>query len=329
MTTPADPQAWGIAPGYHDFAGQWRETPPETAAAILEALGAGGAGVERAGPGAASDDPVWVVRPGEDRSLEGPWRVDTEDGGSWRLKGSLPPDLPLGYHRLENEEDGRRRLLVVSPGRCHLPEDLHTWGWAAQLYATRSRESWGMGDLADLRRLARWSSAQGAGMTLLNPLHATIPGSHQPSPYYPSSRCFRNPIYLRIEEVPGAGDGLEGELADLAAEGRALNAERLIDRERVWKLKGAALERIWERSRGRDPHPEFDRFKAAQGDALRGFATHCALSEHQSGIWTQWPEEYRHPDSPAVARFATEHAERVEFHQWLQWLTERQLASAG
>jgi 4-alpha-glucanotransferase len=327
MTTPVDPQAWGIVPGYHDYSGEWRETSPETAAAVLEAMGA--LGDSSAGPpGPEGDDPVRVVRQGQEHSFEpGPWRLETEDGATVRLTGSLPPDLPLGYHRLEHEEDGRRRLLVVSPGRCHLSEDLRTWGWAAQLYATRSRESWGMGDLADLRRLARWASAQGAGMTLLNPLHATIPGTQQPSPYYPSSRCFRNPIYLRVEEVPGAAD--EAGVAELAAEGRALSAERLIDRDRVWKLKSAALERLWERFRGSGGDPTFEQFKATQGDALTGFAVHCALSEHLAGVWPQWPDEYRRPDSPAVARFAVERTDRVEFHQWLQWLMERQLASAG
>jgi 4-alpha-glucanotransferase len=328
MTTPVDPRAWGIAPGYHDFTGQWRQTSPETTAAVLEAMGASGdSGAEPGGPG--GDDPVWVVRPGQERNLEpGPWRLETEDGASLALSDLLPDDLPLGYHRLENEADGRRRLIVVSPGRCHLPDELRTWGWAAQLYATRSRESWGMGDLADLRRLARWSSGQGAGMALLNPLHATMVGSQQPSPYYPSSRCFRNPIYLRVEEIPGAG-AIEANLADLAAEGRALNAERLIDRDRVWKLKGAALEGLWERFRATGRDPSFDRFKGEQGDALRGFATHCALSERLPGIWPQWPDGYRRPDSPAVARFAADNADRVEFHQWLQWLTESQLASAG
>ena len=60
------------------------------------------------------------------------------------------------------------------------------------------------GDLGDLRRLGEWSSARGAELLLCNPLHASVPvpGSQQSSPYYPTSRCFRNPIFLRVEEVP-------------------------------------------------------------------------------------------------------------------------------
>jgi 4-alpha-glucanotransferase len=328
---------WGISEGYHDVGGRWIEVPAETMAAIRAAMGDGDAP-----PGtAAHDNPVVTFRPGQapaEATAGGPWELHTEDGAVLAVDAGapLPPDLPLGYHRLVPTDGGRSRLLVVSPGRCHLPPDLRTWGWAAQLYAARSRESWGIGDLADLRRLAGWSRGLGAGMCLLNPLHATVPDFPQASPYYPSSRCFRNPLYLRIEEVPGAGEpgdagpdrgGLD--VAALAAEGRALNGDRRIDRDRVWKLKRTALEHLWVRFTGRGGDPAFDSFCAEQGEALTGFATHCALTERFPGAWIDWPEEYRRPDSPAVARFAEEHADRVGYHRWLQWLTETQLAAAG
>src|SRR5207302_1315275 len=128
-----------------------------------------------------------------------------------------------------------------------------------------------------------------------------------PRPYDPSTGCCRNPLYLRIEEVPGAGEAGDAEsgagrvdLAALAAEGRALNADRRIDRERVWKLKRTALEHLWVRFSASGGAPAFDAFCAEQGDTLTGFATHCALTERFPGAWVDWPEEYRRPDSPAV-----------------------------
>jgi 4-alpha-glucanotransferase len=332
---------WGIANGYHDVAGRWIDVPPETLAAIREAMGAPADPQEGDDPGppgtAPDDDPVVTFRAGSEppagATAGGPWELHTEDGGVVAVDagGGLPPDLPLGYHRLRSVDGDRERLLVVSPGRCHLPDDLRTWGWAAQLYATRSRDSWGIGDLADLRRLAGWSRSRGAGMCLVNPLHASVPDYPQPSPYYPSSRCFRNPLYLRIEEVPGAADEADAgfDLASLAAEGRALNSDRRIDRQAVWKLKKTALEHLWARFSASGGDPEFDAFRAEHGETLRDFATHCALTERFTGPWTEWPEEYRRPDSPAVDRFAADHADRVGYHAWLQWLTEAQLASAG
>jgi 4-alpha-glucanotransferase len=323
---------WGISEGYHDYKGDWCELPGETLAAIREAMGAGDAP-----PGLQPhDNPVITLRPGEapgEATAGGPWQLHTEDGAAVDLDDGapLPPDLPLGYHRLVHRDDGRSRLLVVSPGRCHLPSDLRTWGWAAQLYATRSTQSWGIGDLADLRRLAEWSARQGAGMCLLNPLHASVPDYPQASPYYPSSRCFRNPLYLRIEEVPGATESgdVGFDLSALAAEGRALNGDRRIDRQAVWKLKKTALEHLWARFSDSGGDAAFDAFCAEHGETLKDFATHCALTERFPGPWTEWPEEYRRPDAPAVDRFAAEHADRVGYHSWLQWLTEAQLARAG
>ena len=68
-----------------------------------------------------------------------------------------------------------------------------------QLYATRSRASWGIGDLADLRAVRRMAADQGAGFVLINPLHAVAPTAGQEaSPYLPATRRFRNPIYLRV-----------------------------------------------------------------------------------------------------------------------------------
>jgi 4-alpha-glucanotransferase len=261
-------------------------------------------------------------------AVEGPAELALEDGTVLRVDGGIPPDLPLGYHELRPLDDRLPERLVVAPARCHLPEGLRAWAWAIQLYALRSRASWGIGDLADLRQLAKWSaSTLGAGAVLLNPLHAVLPiVPQEPSPYFPSSRRYRNPLYLRVEEVPGAAEG-GLDLEHLAAQGRALAADRRIDRDAVFRLKMTALEGLWARSPG--DGAGLARYRAREGRGLEEFATFCALAERHGSGWRRWPAEHRHPASPAVARFAAEHAGRVAFHAWLQWLLDEQLARAG
>ncbi len=251
-----------------------------------------------------------------------------EDGAVLRVDGSLPPDLPLGYHEVRPIDGRPAYRLIVAPGTCHLPEGLRTWGWAVQLYALRSRGSWGMGDLADLRRLAEWSrDTLEAGAVLLNPLHAVLPlVPQEASPYFPSSRRYRNPLYLRVEEVSGA-TMLGPELERLAAQGRAAAGERRIDRDAVFRIKMEALETVWARTERSGPG--LARYRAREGRGLEEFATFCALAERHGAGWRRWPAEHRHPESPAVARFAAEHAERVAFHAWLQWQLDEQLARAG
>jgi 4-alpha-glucanotransferase len=313
---------WGIDDGYEDALGVWCQTPPTTREALLASMGVDPS--EQSAPPAA---PVQVVRPQQVLPLGGPAELTLEDGTVLQVEAVLPPDLPFGYHTLR-PLDGRAAVqLIVSPGHCCGPRRARQWGWAVQLYALRSRGSWGIGDLADLRRLASWSAtAWQADLLLVNPLDAAIPVlPQQPSPYFPSSRCYRNPLYLRIEEIPGAA-GLGGELERLAAAGRALNQEHVIDRDAIFRLKVAALEQLWQ---GFGGDPAFEQYCQTQGDALHHFALFCALAEQYGQGWRHWPAAYRHPQAPAVARFAAAHRERVRFHQWVQWLLDAQLAGVA
>lgn len=301
--------------GYRDTSGRRRSAPRTTVAAILRSMGA-----EASGPPLPS---VRVVRRGDPVAVERPAELITEGGTTVPLGRLLPADLPTGYHRLRDLEDGAETRLILSPGTCRPPAG-SGWGWAVQLYALRSRTSWGMGDLADLGRLGAWSAGQGAGLLVLNPLHAPAPNLPQePSPYFPSSRRFRNPLYLAIHEVPGAGR-LGADLEPLAAAGLALNADPHIDRDVIFRLKMGALEKLWEAFPG---SPAFDAYRGTDG--LEDYSTFCALAEEHGPAWRRWPVALRLPASVAVAEFKRGRAHRIGFHAWLQWLIEGQLARAA
>ncbi|MEX2660008.1 MAG: 4-alpha-glucanotransferase [Acidimicrobiales bacterium] len=313
-----DLAAWGVETGYWDASGHWRDAPQATLDAIAHTMGIGD-GPPPPGP------PIWFVRAGKGEWLQGPADLVLEDGTVLGGVDAVPPDLVPGYHELRPLDGGPATRLVISPGRCHLPPELRTWGWAVQLYATRSQDSWGHGDLADLRRIAGWAAGQGAGTLALNPLHAGGPAlPQQPSPYYPSSRQWRSPLYLRVEEVPGASE-TGAALEELAASGRQLNSGDRIDRDAVWDLKRRALEACFAHT---GDHPTFDRWLGEQGELLTRFATYCAIAELHGNGWQTWPEELRRHDRPQVEKVAVELADRVRFHSWLQWLLDVQVEAA-
>jgi 4-alpha-glucanotransferase len=316
---------WGIDDGYWDVAGEWHATSPDTIAALREAMGAAGDADAPPADGSA----VWVVRAGRAEPLLGPCEVALEDGGETRVEGDLPPDLPIGYHDLRPLDGGPVTRLIVTPGRCHLPGDLRTWLLAVQLPGCRSPESWGIGDLGDLWSIGAWAAGRGAGMLAVSPLHAPLPvGRLEPSPYFPSSRRWFNPLLLRIEDLPGAGDAA---VEALAARARRLNDAPLVDRDAAWALKRRALDRLWT-SLG--PDLRFERWRDRMGDDLETYARFCALAEHHGPDdggrvrWNAWPNEHRHPSRGGVASFAAAHAERVAFWAWVQFLVDDQLARA-
>jgi 4-alpha-glucanotransferase len=251
----------------------------------------------------------------------------------------LPAELPIGDHTLRAVHPGGEGTcpLIVTPARLVLPErvrDRQSWGLMTQLYALRSRRSWGVGDLGDLADLAAWSAAvHGAEFVLVNPLHAAESiAPMEPSPYRPTSRRFANPMYLRVEDVPEVAYLSPLDRAAIDQHAAAMQAFTLssdtIDRDRAWAAKKAALEIVFRQPRREARRRAFDGFRAQEGAGLRDFATWCALAERFGLPSSGWPDDVGAPDAPGVAAWRVELADRIEFYEWLQWCLDEQLASA-
>ncbi|MBV8928407.1 MAG: 4-alpha-glucanotransferase [Mycobacteriaceae bacterium] len=247
----------------------------------------------------------------------------------------LPGDLPLGYHRLHLSGGNfdTSTTLIVSPSSLMLPERMgqrRVWGLATQLYSVRSKRSWGVGDLTDLADIAVWAASRhGAGYVLVNPLHAAAPSAPmEPSPYLPTSRRFVNPLYLRPEAVDEFAYIRRGRIRRMQADVQT-GAKRidLVDRDAAWAAKRAALEAIYHVKRSAGRELAYRAYRDREGQALDDFATWCALAEVFGSDWRSWPEDVQHPHGPGVAPFAEEHADEVDFHRWLQWQLDDQLAA--
>ena len=243
----------------------------------------------------------------------------------------IPDDVPLGYHYLhaKSGERSARAQLIVVPDQLAVPAGRH-WGFMLQLYAVRSRDSWGMGDLRDLADLVTWSGNDlGADFVLVNPLHAAGPvAPMEPSPYYPSSRRFVNPIYLRVDDVPEVAALPPEDVEAVASVLRARNVvDEDLDRDVVWSAKREILERAFAVRNDDGRRGSFDQFVAVEGDALRDFATWCALVDRHGAATREWPAELQDVRSTQAGAFRDAEADLVEFHAWLQFLCSQQLTS--
>ncbi len=315
-----DPIWWDVEGGYHKVSVDTKRTllaamrlPADTRSDIADSLAR--LSRERDAP----LPPVVVARDGQDISIclgtpRPAWvTLLREDGSHERFAATdgtvvLPPQ-PVGRHRLLDEDRPERpSYLTIAPAGCYLPPELlageRRFGIAAHLYSLRSAGDQGIGDFTTLRKLSAEAARNGAAMIGLNPLHALYPHNRErASPYHPSDRRFLDPMYIDVSGFPGGGG--------LPARPGA------VDYPAVWKLKREVLKAAF-------------RPVAAMPDGLRRFAIFQAISDAYSTCdWHSWPEALRHPDSAAVASFAAEHGDSVQFHAFMQTLADEQLAAAA
>ena len=295
MTTPLDELAerHGISLYFHEIDGTYHGVSDDTKRALLAAFGV---------PAATDEDVA--------QSLQ-----------------TAPP--------LQN-------VVMRAPGRrCFMPEalaDRRIWGIALQLYQLRSARNWGIGDFADLEAAVRMAAAAGADFVGTNPLHAMFPAEPgRASPFFPSNRRFLNTLYIAVDKLPGFAPSM----VDMTMLETA-RAGDLVDYDLVARLKYDALRKV--RNAWLDTtalpaewsHEAFSEWYAQQGEGLRLHALHDALSlaMHDDRLpgrmgWKAWPEEYRLPESSVVETFARQNPAEVEFHAWLQFAADRQLADAA
>ncbi|KRE78542.1 4-alpha-glucanotransferase [Arthrobacter sp. Soil763] len=268
------------------------------------------------------------------------WETPVEVDGvlTGRASFAVPEGLGPGWHTILADTAGMTAEcpLVVAPAQLRTTGTLagrRAWGLTAQLYSVRSARSWGIGDLADLADLAAVAAGEGADFLLVNPLHAAEPSPPvEDSPYLPATRRFFNPLYLRVEEIPEYAY-LEPR-AQAAIHESALRLQSgnrqpdLLDRDAGYAAKLAALELIFRVSRGPDRARRFGEFCRSQGKGLDDFALWCAMAERLDPASPEWAEEAASPGTGYCTTQRTALADRIEFHRWLQWLCDEQLAAA-
>jgi len=288
---------WGIADGYHGVDGQWRDTSITTRDALRAAIG----------------DPVATSRllfvvAGTTHALQGRHQLLLEGGIDAGEVDTLLANVPIGYHELQPLDGSPSSRLIVAPERCCAAP--RGWGVAAQIYSLWRPDAWGIGDLADVRTLAKEIFDRDGNSLLLSPAHApTLTAPHDASPYYPSSRQWLNPMLIPMEgaapiaNTPGA----------------------LIDRSRVWP---AMRRELLERFRRVSVDAPWRAWASARADDLNSFATWTALAERLGPRWQTWPEEFRRPGTASLVTLRktdAAFAEACDFHSWLQWLARRTL----
>ena len=204
-------------------------------------------------------------------------------------------------------------------------------GLIVPLFSIPSRSSWGVGEIPDLPRFARWLREAGLHFVQLLPVNEMEEG--QNSPYSALSAMAIDPVFIAVHEVPEfaeAGGEAALELRDRAALEEA-RASRAVDFRTVRSIKALALHAAFAefRRRHRGSGSERDRgfreFAAREAWWLDDYSLFRALHDENRGTyWREWDPPLRDRDQSALDQARGRLDSSILYYQYLQWLADEQ-----
>jgi 4-alpha-glucanotransferase len=203
------------------------------------------------------------------------------------------------------------------------------------LFSSPSEQSWGIGDISDLRHITSWLADAGLRVLQLLPINEMAPSEQ--SPYSAISAMAIDPIYIDVAAIPEFA-ALGGERSLTAGDAAALERVRRspsIEYAPIRALKNRALRAAYgqfvdaEIRKDTDRASRFAAFLAQQAWWIDDYALFRAIHFSQGERpWTEWPEALRRRDRTALADARYALAPDVMFRQYVQWTAHTQWAAA-
>lgn len=187
-------------------------------------------------------------------------------------------------------------------------------GILAPLFSVYSKESQGIGDLADLKRLADWAVSTGNSIIQLLPMNEM---GHLFCPYDALSSFALEPAHISLRTLAGAKTNLKKSFSSPKA-----YVNYSIKEEKMRFLRDVYVrEKEWGQ--------EFKNFQEENAYWLLSFALYKVLKQENKGkAWYEWPQRFRDRDRSALEDFREEHRTDVAFQMWVQWQLYRQFKEA-
>jgi 4-alpha-glucanotransferase len=203
------------------------------------------------------------------------------------------------------------------------------------LFSIPSRSSWGVGEIPDLPRLARWLDAAALDFVQILPVNEMAEG--QNSPYSALTAMAIDPIFIAVHELPEF-EALGGE-GSLAAEERdQLDAARraaAVQYAAVRPLKLRVLREAFDRFVAGDWRAGTPRGAAFQAfiDRERWWVDDYALfralhDENEKRAWVEWEPGIRRRDPAALDEARRRLGTPILYYMWVQWIADEQWQQA-
>jgi len=269
----------------------------------------------------------------------------------WRTEVNVHPGQHIEY-KFAWREIGTGKLMDIEAGEnrtVFLPtsyneswiitDDYYTYsdgGWkgagvAIPVFSLRSEEGMGIGEFADLKKMADWAAAAGMKMVQILPVNDTTATRTWADsyPYAAISVFALHPLYLRVADM----DGSERVIDDVVArKQQALNRQSEVDLEAVLTLKEKLTRALYKQQKKTFfQRKSFQGYYAANKHWLDAYAVFCYLRDtHGTADFSQWgddaeyrPEQIEKMCSPDSKVFA-----EVGYWLYIQYHLDKQLREA-
>ena len=171
--------------------------------------------------------------------------------------------------------------------------DNYSWlgaGVAVPLFSLRTKQSIGVGDFNDLKKMVDWCSKISMKMVQLLPVNDTT-NTHtwrDSYPYSSISSLALHPIYISIEKLSGKNN-LEL-VSSLIEQGKKLNESKHVDYEAVMDLKWNALRLLYNTMYGSTSRSlDFQKFLKKNADWLIPYAVFSYFrDQYKTANYNEW-----------------------------------------
>lgn len=205
-------------------------------------------------------------------------------------------------------------------------------GVAVPVFSLRSEGSHGIGDFADLKKLADWAAGAGLSMIQLLPIndttaHLTWRDSY---PYNCISTLALHPIYINPEAVGILEDSLLRKRME--QEAKMLNKGEFLDYEAVWHHKMEYMRAIYMQEKDDTfAQPEYYSFAKHNREWLLPYAAFSALRDNfKSADFRTWGE-YSEFSWELIDKLVSRNSplkSEINFYIFIQYHLHRQMVEA-
>jgi 4-alpha-glucanotransferase len=184
------------------------------------------------------------------------------------------------------------------------------------LFTVYSQNSYGIGDLGDLKLIIDWAKLTANSIIQLLPMNEV---GAMFCPYDAVSSFALEPAYICLNEF----SALRGKKFKPSA-----NDYAYVD----YKLKEEKLQLLWDVYLAQDLSEalDFEEFQQKNFYWLPDFALFKVLKEHHQGKpWYEWEPDFKNRSTQALQEFRQDNIEKITFQMWLQWILFKQFKAAG